>query len=128
MTFLTASPIGINSTHQANLLMLLNRRLEVARNHQNQQLVVALESEYAQLTASTQAGASQSVSIADRLETLWMSFAETLSEWTKVHVEETVDSHGKPSWYAYNPQAGQMIFTESKDEMQRWIKRSYWGQ
>jgi len=96
--------------------------LEVARAHQNQSLIVALESEYAQLTAP-----AQPIAMRNRLQQLWMSFAETLSEWNKVHIERTVDAKGKPSWYAYNPQAGQTIFTESESEMRQWITKSYWG-
>jgi hypothetical protein len=103
-------------------LTLLTRRLEVAQASQNQQLVAALEREYEQLTTVTQPS-----SVGHWLEALWMNFAETLSEWTKVHIEHTVDTQGRHSWYAYNPQAGQILQTNSEDEMRRWIKQTYWG-
>ncbi|MGB3293135.1 MAG: hypothetical protein WBB01_09120 [Phormidesmis sp.] len=117
MTFST----DLNSTHQTNLLTLLTRRLEVAKAHHNQQLVAALEREYAQLTERHDPRIAGSW-----LQRLWLSFAETLSDWTRVHIEQTVDAEGKPSWYAYNPQAGQAISTHSKAEMQQWIKTTYW--
>ncbi|KPQ35383.1 MAG: hypothetical protein HLUCCA11_10500 [Phormidesmis priestleyi Ana] len=122
MTYSTTTLSPLSSVHTANLLAKLSHRLEVARAHQNQSLIVALESEYAQLTAP-----AQPIAMRNRLQQLWMSFAETLSEWNKVHIERTVDAKGKPSWYAYNPQAGQTIFTESESEMRQWITKSYWG-
>ena len=122
MTFSTAHPAHLNSTHKANLLSLLTRRLEIAKARQDQPLVAALEREYEQLTAL-----AQPTSMGTRLAQLWMSFAETLSDWNKVHIEQMVDANGKPGWYAYNPQAGQSIFTESEAEMHRWITQSYWG-
>lgn len=121
MTFTTTNPHQLRSTHQANLLTLLTRRLEVAKASHNQPLVTALEREYEQLTSLT---AAQTVD--NWLQSLWMGFAETLSDWTKVHVKQTVNSQGKSSWYAYNPQAGQMLHTDSADEMRRWIKQTYW--
>ena len=42
MTFSTAHPAHLNSTHKANLLSLLTRRLEVAKARQDQPLVAAL--------------------------------------------------------------------------------------
>lgn len=120
MTFTTANN-QLKSIHQANLLALLTRRLEVAKASQNQQLVIALEREYEQLTSLTTAQ-----SVENWLQSLWMGFAETLSEWTKVHIQQTVNAKGKTSWYAYNPQAGQMLHTDSADEMRRWIKQTYW--
>ncbi|MEA5463772.1 hypothetical protein [Leptothoe sp. PORK10 BA2] len=121
MTFTTVDPQQVKSTHQANLLTLLTRRLEVAKASQNQQLVTALEREYEQLTSLT---TTQSVD--NWLQSLWMGFAETLSDWTKVHIQQTVNAKGQTSWYAYNPQAGQMLHTDSADEMRRWIKQTYW--
>lgn len=121
MTFSTAKD-ELRSTHQANILTLLNRRLEVANARHDQQLVAALEREYEQLTAQ-----SQLKSMDDWLQSLWMSFAETLSEWTKVHIEKKVDAKGQHSWYAYNPQIGQILHTDSEDEMRRWVKQTYWG-
>ena len=121
MTFLTAKN-ELKSTHQANLLTLLTRRLEVANASHDQQLVSALEREYDQLMAQV-----QPQSVDNFLQSLWLGFAETLSDWTKVHIEKKVDVNGKPSWYAYNPQAGQVLCTDSEDEMQRWIKQTYWG-
>lgn len=118
MTFST----DLNSTHRANLLALLTRRLEVANDRQDQRLIADLEREYAQLTTI-----AQPVSTSDRLQQLWQSFTETLSEWSKVHIEHRVDASGQPSWYAYNPQSGQTIFTESKDDMYQWIRHNYWG-
>lgn len=122
MTFSTANQSNLSSIHTANLLTQLSRRLEVAKAHQNLSLIAALEYEQAQLTVPT-----QSVAVSNRLHQLWMSFAGTLSEWTKVHIEQTVDAKGQPCWYAYNPQAGQSIFTESESEMRQWITKSYWG-
>ncbi|MEL6354732.1 MAG: hypothetical protein AAFR58_23720 [Cyanobacteria bacterium J06627_28] len=122
MTFSTANQSSLSSIHKANLLTQLSRRLEVAKAHHNQSLIADLEYEYAQLTATT-----QSVSFGSRLQQLWMGFAETLNEWNKVQIEQTVDAKGKPCWYAYNPQAGQAIFTESENEMRQWITNSYWG-
>lgn len=118
MTFST----NLTSTHQTHLLTLLAHRLEVARAHQNQQLVAALEKEYAQLTDRDEPSTA-----GHSLQGLWLNFAATLSDWTKVHIEQTVDAQGKPSWYAYNPQAGQAISTDSEGKMQQWIKTSYWG-
>ena len=118
MTFST----DLHSTHQTHLLALLTRRLEVAKAHQDQPLVAALEKEYAQLTARYESRTAGSW-----LQGLWLSLAETLSDWTKVHIEQTVDAQGQPIWYAYNPQAGQAISTHSEAEMQQWIKTSYWG-
>ncbi|MEO0885429.1 MAG: hypothetical protein AAFY54_05785 [Cyanobacteria bacterium J06648_10] len=122
MTFSTANQSDLNSVHQANLLSQLSRRLEVARAHHNPLLVAALECEYAQLTST-----AEPVTLGDRLQQLWLSFSGTLSDWTKVHIEQTVDAKGKPCWYAYNPQAGQAIFTESESEMRQWINTGYWG-
>jgi len=122
MTFSTASQSNLSSVHTAHLLKQLSHRLDVAKAHQNQSLVAALESEYAQLTAP-----AHSTTISDRLQQLWLSFAGTLSEWTKVHIEQTVDAKGTPCWYAYNPQAGQSIFTKSESEMRQWITQNYWG-
>ncbi|MEO1446646.1 MAG: hypothetical protein AAFV46_10485, partial [Cyanobacteria bacterium J06635_11] len=90
--------------------------------HHNPLLVAALECEYAQLTST-----AEPVTLGDRLQQLWLSFSGTLSNWTKVHIEQTVDAKGKPCWYAYNPQAGQAIFTESESEMRQWINTGYWG-
>jgi hypothetical protein len=122
MAFLSVHPSDLETTHQANLLRLLARRLEVAKAHHDQSLVSALEYEYQQLTAP-----DPSMSISARLQQLWLNFAETLSNWTKVHIEQTVNAKGKPSWYAYNPQSGQTIHTESQAEMHQWIKRTYWN-
>ena len=121
MTFSTATHSDISSIHRANLLTQLAHRLEVARAHQNLSLIAALEYEQAQLTVPT-----QSLGFGDRIQQLWMSFSTTLSEWTKVHIEQTVDAKGKPCWYAYNPQVGQAIVTESESEMRQWIRSNYW--
>lgn len=122
MTFSTANQSNLNSIHTANLLTQLSRRLEIAKARQDQPLIAELEYEYSQLTAPT-----QSVAFSNRFQQIWVSFASTLSEWTKVHIEQTVDAKGKPCWYAYNPQAGQAISTESESEMRQWITKSYWG-
>ena len=122
MTFSTAGQANPTQTHQANLLTSLARRLEAARAHQDQQLVAALQHEQEQLSAF-----EQPTSASSRLEQTWMGFAETLSDWTKVQIEQTTDSQGNPGWYVYNPQAGEAMFTQSKDEMNQWIKSSYWG-
>lgn len=121
MTFRTANH-QLKSIHQANLLTLLTRRLEMAKASHNQQLVIALEREYEQLTTLT-----TPQSVENWLQSVWMGFAETLSEWSKVHIQQTVNAQGQTSWYAYNPQAGQMLHTDSADEMHRWIKQTYWG-
>ncbi len=118
MTFST----DFHSTHRANLLALLTHRLDVAKARQDQRLIAELEREYEQLTTIV-----QPVSMGDRLQQLWTSFTETISEWSKVHIEQTVNGNGRPSWYAYNPQSGQTIFTESKDDMYQWIRHNYWG-
>ncbi|MEL7068157.1 MAG: hypothetical protein AAGN15_05805 [Cyanobacteria bacterium J06581_3] len=122
MTFSTANQSDLNSVHKANLLSQLSRRLESAKAHRNLSLVAALEDEYAQLTSIT-----KPITFGDRLQQLWLSFSGTLSDWTKVHIERTVNANGKPCWYAYNPQAGQAIFTESESEMRQWINTGYWG-
>ncbi len=121
MTYSTMNPAHLSSTHQSNLLTLLNRRLEVAKAHHNEQLVVALEREYEQMVAM-----AQPTTVTSRLENFWMRFAETLSEWNTVHIQQTSDASDRPSWYAYNPQAGQSLSTNSHDEMRRWLKQSYW--
>ncbi len=118
MTFST----DLNSTHRANLLALLTRRLEIANARQDQRLIADLEREYAQLTTI-----AQPVSMSDRIHQLWTNFANTLSEWNKVQIDQTVDANGIASWYAYNPQSGQMIFTESKADMYQWVRHNYWG-
>lgn len=123
MAFSTASRTNLGTVHQNNLLTSLSRRLESAQARQNQQLVQVLQREYDQLTA-----AEPAERLGDRLEPLWMQFSETLSEWNKVHIEQTVDSEGKSGWYAYNPQSGQAIFTPSQEEMHQWVKANYWGQ
>ncbi|MEM9945176.1 MAG: hypothetical protein AAF810_03840 [Cyanobacteria bacterium P01_D01_bin.36] len=128
MTFSTTNQSNLSSTHTANLLEKLSHRLDVAKAHQNLSLVAALEAEYAQLTETASATAVTYATLSHRLQRLWMSFAETLSEWTKVQIEETVNANGQHSWYAYNPQSGQAVFTESKVEMQQWVKKNYWEQ
>ena len=122
MTYSTANPAQLNSTHRASLLTLLTHRLEAAKDRHDQQLVAALENEYAQLTAIAQPTAP----VSNRFQQLWMSFAETLTEWNKVHIQQTVDANGQPSWYAYNPQAGHALNTRSKDELRQWMKQTYW--
>ncbi len=122
MTFSTAGQATLTQTHQANLLTSLARRLEAARAHHDQQLVAALQNEQEQLSAS-----AQSASAGSRLEQKWMGFAETLSDWTKVQIEQTTDNQGNPAWYAYNPEAGEAVFTQSKEEMNQWIKTNYWS-
>lgn len=122
MTFSTNFNSTHQTTHQTHLLALLTHRLKVAKAHQNQQLVAALEKEYTQLTSRYEPATTSTW-----LQKLWLNFAATLSDWTKVHIERTVDAAGKPSWYAYNPQAGQAICTDSEGEMQQWVKTSYWG-
>ena len=121
MTFSTANHSDISSIHRANLLTQLAHRLEVAKAHQNLSLIAALEYEQAQLMVS-----APPPSLGERLQQLWMSFSTTLSEWTKVHIEQTVDAKGQPCWYAYNPQLGQAIVTESESEMRQWIRGNYW--
>jgi hypothetical protein len=121
MTFAKANQTDLKATHQANLLALLNHRLEVAREHQDQQLVAALEREYEQLNSFT-----QPTLVSGWLQRQWVNFAETLSDWTKVHIEQLVDEQGQTYWYAYNPQAGRAICTDSKAEMHQWIKKTYW--
>jgi len=122
MTFSTAGQASLTQTHQANLLTSLTHRLEAARAHQDQQLVAALQQEQEQLST-----VAHPASASSRLEQVWMGFAETLSDWTKVQIEQTTDSQGNPGWYVYNPQAGEAMFTKSQDEMNQWIKSSYWG-
>lgn len=130
MTYSTVNPANLSnsanlsSTHQSNLLTLLTHRLEVAKAHHDDQLVHALELEYEQITALSHPAPS----INDRLQQAWMGFAETLSEWNKIHISQTVDVQGNSSWYAYNPQAGQALRTHSQDELRQWIKQTYWGQ
>jgi len=124
MTYLTANPDHLMSAHRANLLALLTDRLEVAQARHDQELVAALENEYAQLTAIAQ----PAITLGDRFQRLWMSVAQTLSAWNTVHIQQTVDAKGQPSWYAYNPQAGQAINTRSQDELRQWMKQSYWEQ
>ncbi|MEM9904918.1 MAG: hypothetical protein AAF921_07840 [Cyanobacteria bacterium P01_D01_bin.44] len=121
MTFSKAAQTETKATHQANLLALLSHRLDVAKANNNQSLVSALEQEYEQLTRFT-----QPPSIGSWLQQKWMSFAETLSDWSKVHIEKRVDDQGNTRWYAYNPQAGQAIHTESEADMHSWIKKTYW--
>ncbi len=122
MTFSTTQQSGLQTIHQANLLTLLAHRLEVAKAQHNQQLVIALEGEYEQLAKIT-----EPTSVESWFQQLWMKFAETLNEWTKVHIQHWVDANGQENWYAYNPQAGQAISTGSKDELNQWIKKTYWG-
>lgn len=122
MKLSTVNHNDLSATHQENILALLSHRLEVAKARRNSTLVAALENEYEQLTAI-----AQPVSVSSWLQQLWMSFAETLSDWGKVHIEQTVDANGRPSWYAYNPQKGQAITTRSGAEMHQWIKTNYWG-
>lgn len=123
MAFSTAGRTNLGAVHQTNLLTSLSHRLASAEAHQNQQLVQVLRQEYDQLTA-----AEQAQRLGDRPEPLWMQFSETLSDWNKVHIEQTMDSEGKSGWYAYNPQSGQAIFTPSQEEMHQWVKANYWGQ
>lgn len=122
MTYSTANPANLSATHQASLLTLLTRRLEAAQACHDQQLVAALENEYAQLTAIAQ----PTTTVSNRFQQLWMSVAQTLTEWNRVHIQQTVDANGQPSWYAYNPQAGQALNTGSKDELRQWLKQTYW--
>ncbi|MBE9062558.1 hypothetical protein [cf. Phormidesmis sp. LEGE 11477] len=125
MTYFTSHPGDVGSIHQANLLTLLSRRLESAKAQHNQSLVAALEYEYQQLTAvATQ---PQTASAGGYLQQLWASFAQTLSEWNKVQIEQGFNAQGHPTWSAYNPQLGETILTESKAEMHQWIRKHYWG-
>lgn len=126
MTYSTTNPAQLSSTHQASLLTLLTHRLEAAKARHDQQLVTALENEYAQLTAIAQPATTVDNRLQHRLQQLWMSFAETLSEWNKVHIQQVVDANGQHSWYAYNPQAGQSLNTGSPDELRQWLKQTYW--
>lgn len=132
MTYTTATSANLSSTHQANLLTLLTRRLEVAKARHDEPLVHALEREYAQITALANPAANRSAlsenALIDHLARVWMRFSETLSDWNKVHIQQTVDANGQPSWHAYNPQAGLALTTASQDELRQWIKRTYWEQ
>ncbi|MEL6940553.1 MAG: hypothetical protein AAFO84_15335 [Cyanobacteria bacterium J06598_1] len=127
MTFSTANQRSIGndlgSVHQSNVMTSLNHRLAVAKANHNQRLVSALEREYEQLTTL-----AQPVSVVTQLEKLWMRFATTLSDWSMVHIERTVDSSGQHSWYAYNPQSGQAVVTHSESDMNQWIRTHYWNQ
>ncbi len=123
MIYSTSHSNETGSTHQANLLTLLSRRLESARAQHNPSLVAALEYEYQQLTVASQPPAS----VGRQLQNLWASFAATLSEWNKVQIEQVVNAQGQPSWSAYNPQSGEAILTASKAEMNLWIRENYWG-
>ncbi|MGF1601548.1 MAG: hypothetical protein ACFCU8_05910 [Thermosynechococcaceae cyanobacterium] len=122
MTFSATPQSGLHAIHQANLLTSLTRRLEIAKAHHNQQLVIALESEFEQLGAR-----AAQTSVESWFQQRWMRFSETLSEWTKVHIQHSVDAHGYEHWYVYNPQAGQALCTDSKEELNQWIKQTYWG-
>lgn len=132
MTYTTATSANLSSTHQANLLTLLTRRLEVAKARHDEPLVHALEREYAQITTLASPAAKRSSVpssvLRNQLARVWMRFSETLSDWTKVHIQQTVDANGQPSWHAYNPQAGLAFTTTSQDELRQWLKRTYWEQ
>lgn len=122
MTYLKAAQTdSLRATHQSHLLALLSHRLEVARQRHDQQLVATLEQEYEQLTSFV-----QPTSLRNWLQQQWVNFATTLSDWSKVHIEQLVDETGQPYWYAYNPQAQIGISTMSRSEMQQWINRTYW--
>jgi hypothetical protein len=126
MTFSAGNQSDLGSTHQANVLIQLAHRLEVAKAHHNLSLVAALENEYQQLTSLGQRATV--ISFGSRLQLLWLRFAKTLSDWNKVHIEQTVDANGQRSWYAYNPQSSEALVTGSKADLQQWIKKSYWEQ
>lgn len=123
MSFLTTNRNNLGSVHQSNLMASLNHRLEVAKASHDQRLVTALELEYAQLTTI-----AHPVAVRARLERLWVRFAETLSDWSKIHIECTVEDNGKQCWHAYNPQSGQAIVTDSESDMHQWVRANYWGQ
>lgn len=122
MAFSTTRQPNPASTHHAHLLTSLTRRLEAARARQDQPLLAALQHEQEQLTAF-----SPNRSLGNQLEQTWMGFSETLSDWSKVQIEQTSDRQGNPGWYAYNPQSGEAVFTQTKEEVDQWIKSSYWG-
>jgi len=123
MTFTNANQSDLGSVHQSSIMATLDHRIAVAKASHNQRLIAALEREYEQMTAI-----AQTVSFSQRLEKFWMSFSKTLYDWSRVHIEQTVDNNGQPSWYAYNPESGQSVLTQSEGEMHQWIKKSYWGQ
>ncbi|MGD1900531.1 MAG: hypothetical protein ACFB16_26785 [Phormidesmis sp.] len=112
MVFPTTQQSDLGAVHQSNVIASLTRRLEIAKANCNQQLVTALEDEYEQLTAI-----AQPVSICDQAERLWVSFVEILNGWSMVYVKRTIDDSRQHSWYAYNPQAGQVIVANSKSGM-----------
>ena len=104
MVFPTTQQSDLGAVHQSNVIASLTRRLEIAKANCNQQLVTALEDEYEQLTAI-----ATPPSISSRLAKLWTSLADILCDWSMVRIEHTAENKNQHSWYAYTPQAGQVL-------------------
>jgi len=114
--------------HLSSMVASLTHRLEVARACQNDQLTTVLEREYEQLMVERKAVlTASSHSVKALLQRLWDNFADTIPSLYQLQVTHTSDGKGHESWSVYYPKTGQRLVTESKTEMQAWIKKTYWA-
>ncbi|MGB8700590.1 MAG: hypothetical protein WCD18_14330 [Thermosynechococcaceae cyanobacterium] len=122
---LQADSTQIHATHLSNMLDSLAYRLTAAKAAHNAHLVALLEQEKRQIEAeltprnwmrSLQAGVQ---ALETGLQTLLFGSA-TL----QVHEYSAGADHW---WYAFDPNTGNCVYSDSEAEVRQWIEENYQG-
>ncbi len=116
----------LEAAHYASMIASLERRLDVARQRNDQRLIDLLEQERRQLNAGNQQGALIAGAIA-WVKNLWQQMTQSINDATALQVWQSDDQQGNRWWFAYDPTTGRSTCTDSESEMRIWIEQNYQG-
>lgn len=113
---------AVQHKHHDNVLASLQHRLDVAKAHQDQQLIELLKAEEKQLAGDVDLAPQPML---HPLADLWESIVDFFRGDSELHVWQTVDRRGERWWCAYDPLTGKTLYTDSETEMRIWIEQNY---
>jgi hypothetical protein len=116
----------VDAAHYTSMIASLERRLEVARQRNDQRLIDLLEQERRQLNADNRQGTLVSGAIA-WVKNLWQQMTQLINDATALQVWQSNDQQGNRWWFAYDPTTGRSTCTDSESEMRIWIEQNYQG-
>lgn len=122
----------IITNHKTSMLTSLERRLEVAKEIGNFQLVELLEDERQEIFSEDMQAEilRQYVSCKEspfsRLQSglikFWDGVTQIFAPKAELQIKQIFDQSGNVWWYALNPQTGQSVYCDSENEMRLWIE------
>lgn len=112
-------------THHRNLLLNLNRRIEIAKTSSNAALVSLLEAERNQIErAWTQ---PLTANWGQLIRQRWQQLQAYLAGRVQLQVEYVQDEAGQNWWYAFDPRSGKVLYAETENEVICWIEDNRLG-